>query len=154
MTKKCEVRQAIENILGINPLWVYIDYRGKRVNPNDEKDHSYTKYRMKLPTRDLSVLTLDKKALILSLPGVTKVGYTKDNPASYSRCGGITVHFNCKPKSIKLDKIYSSPLKENKNLIVLGNKGKVYQIPSTTENKNASIIAQLENIIEQLKEQK
>ena len=87
--KRCQIRQAIEQILGKKFSTCFIDgnknsFRMKLVGPN--------------------IYNLDQIYKIKKLPHVIKVRYwASSRPSSYfSNFGGIAIYFDVRPKSIKL----------------------------------------------------
>jgi hypothetical protein len=83
---KSQIRQEIEKIIGVEKRWAYVD---GRKNGN---------YRIKFAfTNPATPKQVNK---ILSLPHVTKVGYADSN--MYHAVTGVTVHFDCRPKLIKI----------------------------------------------------
>ncbi len=99
--KKSVIRQEIENILGL-------------VDPHCITDGLKSGVRIKLICRyPEQVLTDQKREKILALPHVTKVGVSS-KLSYYSGYRGVTVHFDCSMKDIRLtDKKSKAKVKAN-----------------------------------------
>ena len=85
--KKSEIRTKIENILKRKIRRCFIDQRKNNI------------FRMKLTT--LHPATNQEIKEIESLSNVIKVGFV-DSTHPWQSYSGITIHFNCRPKDIKL----------------------------------------------------
>jgi hypothetical protein len=88
-SRKSLIRQEIEEIIGREPTYCFIGSRKNGV-------------RMKL---GINKLTPKQNQAIMHLPHVVKVGYTNGNKTDYYNRGvfsGITIHFDCSTKLIKL----------------------------------------------------
>lgn len=96
--EKSIIRLEIEKILNVTDKLCFIDSRANGC------------YRMKLVTYN-EIFSEKKLDLIKKLPHVIKVGYVQN---SY-RCDGITIHFDCKTREIKLNnETQNDELKENR----------------------------------------
>jgi hypothetical protein len=87
-SKKSPIRQRIEQILGSEAGFCFIDNRKNGV------------IRMKL---GYNGITPTQKEKIKKLPHVIKVGYTESkDKGHYSTYSGVTIHFDCSTKLIEL----------------------------------------------------